>query len=85
MSSKNNIYKIAKNLGLNKKEMDDLISSKDTLKNSAESVDLYKAGTKYGTIGFGDLYKDGTWYGTISPKDIYKAGTIYGSISIKDI
>jgi len=78
------IYQITKNLGLNKKEVDDILTGSDKTSRANQSADIYKAGTKYGTVGSSDIYKAGTRYGTISPNDAYKAGTYYGSISIKD-
>ena len=96
---KNDIYITAKTLGLNKKEVDKIITSSNKQEKAdcpveiykagnkygtVGSSDLYKAGTDYGTIGVSDIYKAGTAYGTVSPKEIYKAGTIYGTISCKD-
>ena len=67
---KQDVYVAAKNLGLSKKEVNKIVSNHMTQKPNPGSVDLYKAGTDYGTV---------------SPKEIYKAGTIYGTISTKDI
>ena len=68
---KTDIYKLAKNLGLGKKDVDGILSRSvsNATKSATVSADVYKAGTDYGTV---------------SPKDVYKAGTIYGTISIKD-
>lgn len=85
--SNNRLYKIAKNLGLDKNDIDNILSAnlKITVDSSNNSVaDLYKAGTRYGTVSSVDLYKAGTKYGTISLKDVYKDGTYYGTISIED-
>jgi len=64
-----NIYETTKNLGLNKKEVDNILKNSYKTSGSNRSSDIYKAGTRYGTI---------------SPKDAYKAGTYYGSISTRD-
>ena len=82
---KTEIYEAAENLGLSKKEVDSIMSGSATVKTSNGSVDIYKAGTKYGTVSSADLYKAGTDYGTVSPKDVYKAGTRYGVVSPKDV
>ena len=79
-----NIYETTKNLGLNKKEVDNILKNSYKTSGSNRSSDIYKAGTRYGTVGSSDVYKAGTRYGTISPKDAYKAGTYYGSISTRD-
>ena len=78
------IYKAARNLGLSKKEVDRITSSSVNKKSSNGSMDLYKAGTDYGTVGSSDVYKAGTRYGTVGSSDVYKAGTRYGTISPKD-
>jgi len=87
MNEKNKIYELGKTLGLDKKDIDKVLSAKpkttETVKTPA--VDMYKAGTKYGTISHLDLYKGGILYGTISPKELYKAGTRYGTISPNDL
>jgi hypothetical protein len=83
---RNNIYNIVAGLGLSKKDVDDVLSSQAKNKTvSADSPDLYKAGTDYGTVSPKDVYKAGTRYGTVNSKDIYKAGTIYGTVASKDI
>ena len=80
------IYKIAKNLGLDKKDVDKVLSASNAsgMSNNA-AVDVYKAGTRYGTVSSADLYKAGTEYGTVSPKDVYKAVTYYGTVSARDL
>ena len=79
------IYAIAKGLGLEKKDVDGVLSGATSSKTSDNvSADVYKAGTEYGTVSAKDVYKAGTYYGTVSSKDLYKAGTYYGTISIKD-
>ena len=79
-----NIYQIAKNLGLDKKDVDKVLSSKNANSDSP-CVDTYKAGTKYGTVSPKECYKAGTRYGTVSPKEMYKAGTRYGTVSPKEL
>lgn len=71
MTSNNEIYRIAKRLSLEKKDVDSIISrsASITMVESKSNADLYKAGTKYGTVGYRDVYKDGTLYGTVSIKD----------------
>jgi len=69
------VYEIAKKLGLEKEDVDSIIS---------RSADVYKAGTWYGTVSSKDVYKAGTFYGTVSSNDVYKAGTFYGTVSIND-
>lgn len=83
---KANIYKIAKNLGLDRKDIDGIMSNSVSTTNRPASVsdNTYKAGTEYGTVSPKEIYKAGTWYGTVSVKDVYKAGTLYGTVSIKD-
>jgi len=84
---KNDIYKVGKSLGLNKKDIDNILSASPKQtgdKADAPAVDLYKSGGKYGTVSPQDIYKSGTDYGTVSPKEIYKSGTYYGTISPKD-
>jgi hypothetical protein len=64
------IYKVAKNLGLNKKDVDKVLSTNNASGTSNNAAtDVYKAGTRYGTVSSADLYKAGTRYGTISIKD----------------
>ena len=72
---KANVYKIAKGLGLKRRDVDRVL---------AKSTDVYTAGTYYWTVSPKDVYKAGTYYGTVSARDLYKAGTYYGTISIKD-
>jgi len=84
---KSSIYKITKSLGLEKSDVDKVMSNSardNNAKHVAASVDLYKAGTEYGTVSPKDVYKAGTYYGTVSSRDLYKAGTYYGTISVKD-
>ncbi|OYT56734.1 hypothetical protein B6U70_03305 [Euryarchaeota archaeon ex4484_162] len=69
------VYEIAKKLGLEKEDVDSIIS---------RPAELYKAGTKYGTVSSAEIYKAGTEYGTVSSNDVYKAGTFYGTVSIND-
>jgi len=102
MKKKDNIYNIGKNLGLEKTDIDNVLSAKSRTTEIANTpaVDVYKAGTRYGTLSskelykagtrYGvasqqDIYKDGTYYGVISHKELYKAGTRYGTISPKDL
>ena len=54
------IYRNTRHLGLEKKEVDNILSKNGT----------YKAGTYYGTISVKDIYKAGTYYGTLSIKDL---------------
>jgi len=82
---KNSIYKSAKDLGLDKKDVDIVLSSSRNSNCNSAGVDLYKAGTDYGTVSPKELYKAGTEYGTVSPKEIYKADTKYGTISPEDL
>ena len=53
------IYKVARSIGLNRKDVDSITSNEG----------IYKAGTWYGTVSAKDIYKAGTSYGTVSPKD----------------
>lgn len=71
------IYAIARNLGLTKKDVNGILSD-------SSSTSLYKAGTYYGTVSPKEVYKAGTYYGTVSSTDVYKAGTYYGTISPRD-
>ena len=82
--SMNSIYEVGKSLGLEKKDIDKVTSIK-VEKSNILHADIYKAGTKYGTVSPQSLYKAGTDYGTISPKELYKGGTRYGTISPKDL
>jgi len=81
---KMDIYKIGKNLGLNREDIDNVVASRE---KSSESpcADTYKAGTDYATVSPKEIYKAGTSYGTVSPKELYKAGTSYATISPKDL
>jgi len=88
MKEKDNIYKLGKILGLDKKDIDNVLSAK--LRISTEgintpAVDVYKAGTRYGTLSSKELYKAGSRYGTLSPKELYKAGTHYGAVSPREL
>jgi len=69
---KNEIYEIGKSLGLEKQDIDKILSIGSTdasgMPNNA-AVDVYKAGTRYGTVSSADLYKSGMLYGTVSIKD----------------
>ena len=69
---KNEIYEIGKSLGLEKQDIDKILSTRSTdasgMPNNA-AVNVYKAGTRYGTVSSVDLYKAGAWYGSISIKD----------------
>jgi len=78
-----NIYKICNDLGLDHKDIDKILSTKND-KATEYSVGVYKAGSKYGTTCPKELYKSGSWYGTVGPTEIYKAGTRYGTISTDD-
>lgn len=78
------IYKAARNLGLSRRDVNKVLSNSLNQNQNSASSGLYKAGTRYGSVGSSDVYKAGTRYGTISPKDVYKAGTIYGTVSTKD-
>ena len=60
MKRKNKIYELGKTLGLDKKDIDNVLSPKE----------IYKAGTIYGTVSPKEIYKAGTIYGTVSPKDL---------------
>ena len=72
---KEDIYKLGEELGLNRDEIEEIIS---------RPAELYKAGTRYGTVSSAEIYKAGTAYGTVSSNDVYKAGTYYGTVSIRD-
>ena len=78
------IYRALKNLGLTKRDVNKIMRNFNSGNTKSSSTDLYKAGTRYGTISKKDIYKAGTRYGTVSRNDIYKAGTRYGTISPKD-
>ena len=52
---KTDIYKIAKNLGLDRPEVDGIMASKNTNRSTRVSPDLYKAGTDYGTVSIKDF------------------------------
>ena len=84
MSKKTDIYKIGECLGLDKKDINKVLSAKHKGSDSP-CVDTYKAGTKYGTVSPKECYKAGTRYGTVSPKEMYKAGTRYGTVSPKEL
>jgi len=87
---KEDIYKLGEELGLNRDEIEEIISrptelyKAGTRYGTVSSAEIYKAGTEYGTVSSKDVYKAGTFYGTVSSNDVYKAGTYYGTISIKD-
>ena len=49
------VYKIAKNLGLDRNEVDGIMASKYTNRSTRVSPDLYKAGTDYGTVSIKDF------------------------------
>jgi len=67
MKTKKDIYEIGKALGLDKHDVDNILSAdSQTSTNAGASADVYKAGTRYGTVSSADLYKAGTRYGTIS-------------------
>ena len=88
MTEKNKIYKLGKTLGLDKKDIDNVLSAKT--KNTYETTntpaaDMYKAGTRYGTTSRQEIYKAGTDYATISHKELYKAGNLYGTLSPKEL
>ena len=57
--NKRNIYKIAKNLCLDKKDIDSIMSK-----------DVSKTGTYYVDTSSEYVYKAGTCYGSVSIKDI---------------
>jgi len=78
------IISIAKDLGLEKKDINSILSVKES-NSEKTSVDTYKAGSKYGTVNPKEIYKAGTKYGTVAPKEIYKAGNLYGTISPEDL
>jgi hypothetical protein len=52
-----------------------------------EIMNIYQQDNNIDDDNLGDIYKAGTKYGTISPCEvnIYKAGTHYGTISPNDI
>jgi len=52
MQIKTDIYKIGKTLGLGKKEIDEVISAGSGKTSGIENsvADIYKAGTRYGTV-----------------------------------
>lgn len=57
----NQIYRLGGNLGLNKKEINDILSYKNSkqyniFKNSSP-IDVYKYGSDYGTISIKDFLK----------------------------
>ncbi len=67
MQTKKDIYEIGKALGLNKNDIDEVLSASFQRNANADaSADVYKAGTRYGTVSSADIYKAGTRYGTIS-------------------
>jgi hypothetical protein len=87
MKKKDNIYELGKTLGLDKKDIDKVLSAK--LRISTEgintpAVDVYKAGTRYGILSSKELYKAGTHYGIVSSREFYKNGTYYGTVSPRD-
>jgi hypothetical protein len=70
MQMKNEIYEIGKSLGLGKQDIDKVLLTNNVSGTSNNAAtDVYKAGTRYGTVSSADLYKAGTRYGTISIKD----------------
>lgn len=94
----NNLYYIGKSLGLEKKDIDNLITSKfnfsDEIFSSCKTgdkysdislQDLYKGGTDYGTISPNELQKDKSYYNLLEQKNLYKAGSRYGTISLYDL
>ena len=85
LSIKNEIYQIGQNLGLTPMDINYFINNDDNDTNKKNSsVDIYKSGTKYGTVSSSEFYKSGTWYGTVSPVDVYKASGMYASVSPRD-
>ena len=72
LSSRREIYRSGKKIGLSTSDIDYFISRNETINSDS------------GSVGSNDTYKSGTWYGTVSTSDIYKAGTMYGSISPDD-
>ena len=63
------IFSIAKELGLEKKDINSIMSIKES-NSETTSVDTYKAGSKYGTVTPKEIYKAGNLYGVISPEDL---------------
>jgi len=63
---KKEIYKIGRNLGLDKNDIDIVLNTPHKISSYKPTPDIYKNGTDYGTISIKDLYKVGTRYGTIS-------------------
>jgi len=85
---KSDVYKIGKTLGLNKKDIDNVLSAKQTQTGDTAGIpssDLYKSGSDYGTVSPKEIYKGGNYYGTISPKELYKSGSRYGTIGSVDL
>jgi hypothetical protein len=85
---KSEIYKIGRSLGLDKKDIDKVLSSNSRqMGNTAGALvaDVYKSGTDYGAVSPKDLYKSGDLYGTVAPKDLYKGGNMYGVVAPKDL
>jgi hypothetical protein len=80
----NKIYKIGRTLGLNKKDINSVLSSKSASAGYS-TKEIYKSGTIYGTVNSKEIYKSGTIYGTVTPKEVYKSGNHYGTISPKDL
>ena len=66
---KSELYRIAKNLGLSENEVKTFLSSSTIDRKFDGNTDVYKAGTRYGTVGSEDIYKSGGYYGTTSIKD----------------
>jgi len=73
MTEKNKIYKLGKTLGLDKKDIDSVLSAKTKntyATTNTPAADMYKAGNLYGTLSSKELYKAGNLYGTLSPNDL---------------
>ena len=72
---KKNIYEAAIKLGVEKKDIENIVN---------EPASLYKSGGQYGVVKPTELYKSGGQYGVIKPSELYKSGGQYGTISPKD-
>jgi len=73
--TKNNILSAGKRLGLNRKDINNILK---------EPASLYKSGGRYGVVKPTEVYKSGAKYGVIKPTELYKSGGQYATISPKD-
>jgi hypothetical protein len=82
---KKEIYRIGGNLGLDKNDIDIILTTQHHISYIKPISNVYKSGTEYGTISPTEIYKGGTRYGTVSFNEIYKTGTLYGVISTSEV